>query len=569
MLIALAVLVFAGRLVYVQVVKGPTIAAEAISDRETTRSILAERGEIVDANGVVLATSVERYVLWVNQTQLASWKKVEGGTVVARGPAGAAELLAPVLDREPAELGALLTGKRGYKVVEREITPEAWQAIRELRITGIGADRFHKRVYPNDAVAGNVVGFLGAEGAGLAGLEQVYDATLKGTPGMETFERGNGGQRIPGGQSSEKTAVPGRTIRTTILRDLQWRAEVALNKRVKEMGATWGTVVALDVKTGAVLALADSGAVDPNVPGKTDSRNRGSRAVTATFEPGSTAKVVTMAAALERGLITPTSRIRSPYRYTTANGQVFRDSHDSGTQKLTATGVLAQSSNTGTVQIGEQMPTQVVHDYLSKFGFGSKTGIGLPGEEGGLLRDADDWDGRTRYTVLFGQGLSGNALQITQVFATIANGGVAIQPHLVDGYVEHDGSFTPAEPAKKTRVVSEETADEVMLMLESAVDDGTGTAAQIPGYRVAGKTGTAQAADGKGGMSINVASFIGAVPADDPRIVVGVVLFDPKATIYGGAVSGPVFKDVASFALQQLAVPPSGAEPSLYPAHYK
>ena len=566
-LVVVTLLVFTVRLVYVQVFRSEAIASEALASRITSRDLPAERGEILDANGVVLASSVERYTVWVNQKQVPEFKVTESGRTVAAGAEGAAPLLAPLLDMSEAELGALLVGDRGYVELARDVLPETWHAIRELRVNGIGADRTSKRVYPAGAIAGNVTGFVGRDGEGLAGVEQTFDEILAGTPGTINFERGHGLQRIPGGLVEEKPAVPGDDVQLTILRDLQWKAQAAIDTRVKEMGAPWGAIVVIDIPTGEILTLADSGSVDPNEPGGSKDVDRFARSVSSTFEPGSTAKVVTMAAALETGVTTPTDRWKAPYHYTTDNNQTFRDSLPHPTLKLTSTGVLAESSNTGTVQIGERIPTQVRYDYLEKFGFGSKTGLGLPTEEAGTLIPVEDWDGRTKWAVLFGQGgLASNALQITQVFATVANGGEYIAPHLVKGVVSPDGELTPRDPVERTQVISPETAADLLLMLESAVDEGTGGQAQIPGYRVAGKTGTAQAADEHGQMTKIVSSFVGVVPADAPRLAVGVVVFDPKAATYGGAVAGPVFKEVAAYALQALGVPPSGSEPKLFPS---
>ena len=318
------------------------------------------------------------------------------------------------------------------------------------------------------------------------------------------------------------------------------------------------------VKTGEVLAMAESRTVDPNDPGADDTLWGGSSAVSDVFEPGSTAKIITMAAAIETGITDPLEQYTVPYNYTTANGQTFKDSHEHAGMQLTTTGILAESSNTGTVMIGQDLPEQVRHDYLSKFGFGQKTGIELPAEQAGRLWDADKWDGRTKYAVLFGQGLSVTALQATDVFATIANGGVRVTPHLVKGWTEPDGTYTPAQAAETTQVVSPETAQTVLTMMESAVDEGTGSAAAIPGYRVAGKTGTAQAwaADGTQGIT---ASFIGVAPADNPEIAVSVVLHNPRTSEWGGTVAAPVFSDVAGYALTELGIAPSGTQPQLFP----
>ncbi|WP_298459692.1 penicillin-binding protein 2 [uncultured Cellulomonas sp.] len=567
--IALALLVvFAGRLFYVQGLAGSAVAATALEERMSTATLVAPRGQITDAEGVALATTVERYVLWVNQAQIATFKRTVNGTVVAEGPAGAAQILAPLLDVDAGELGFQLTGDRTYVEIRRGVLPEVWRAIRQEGITGVEADRADERIYPAGSVAGNVVGFLNQDGEALAGLERALDDELTGVDGTYRYERGAGGQEIPGGAREQTPAQPGHDVRTTIWRDLQWKAQEAVDQQLVETGSDSAALVAMKVDTGEILALVDSGAVDPNEPGRTPADRRGSRAISDVFEPGSTAKVITMAAAIESGITDPYQPWEVPYTYTTANGQTFKDSHEHGLEKLTTTGILAESSNTGTVMLGQQIPEQVRYDYLAKFGFGTPTGLELQNESAGILHPVDAWDGRTKYAVLFGQGVSVNAVQATQVFATIANGGVRMPAHLVRDVTAPDGTVTAAPPGEGTRVVSEATADTVLTMLESAVDEGTGSKAAIPGYRVAGKTGTAQSwgSDGRTGIT---ASFIGVAPADDPQIAVAVIMHNPRTSEWGGDVAAPVFSEVAGFALQMLSVPPTGAPATLFPTTYE
>lgn len=561
-LVLLLLTVFAGRLVYIQGYRGEAVAAEALEKRLSVAQIIASRGQILDANGEALATSVERYIMHVNQNEVAEWE-LRGSDPLVAGPSGAAAQIAPILGADPAELGAVLTGDRPYKVVQRDVLPEQVEAIRDLRIHGVGFDPTPKRFYPNGIVAGNLLGWVNSEGTGASGLEALLDERLAGTPGQLVYERGRFGQQIPGGYQSGTRPQEGQSVRLTLLNDLQFYAQEAVDARVAETGADSGVIVVLDTRTGELLALADSGAVDPNEPSA--GNLRGSSAISDIFEPGSTAKVVTMAAALELGLTTPTTPYEVPYQYTTANDQTFKDSHEHAGLRLTTTGVLAESSNTGTVMIGQDIPQQVRHDYLAKFGFGSRLGIELPNESRGLLHPSEDWDGRTKYAVLFGQGVSVTALQATSVFATIANDGVRVQPHLIKGWTTADGTPVPVTEPARTQVVSQQTADTVLTMLESAVDEGTGGNAAIPGYRVAGKTGTAQ----KFNPSGITASFIGVAPADDPRIAVGVFLQNPRSSEWGGTIAAPVFSDVAGFALQELGIAPSGAPATLFPTTWE
>ncbi|WP_425549976.1 peptidoglycan D,D-transpeptidase FtsI family protein, partial [Cellulomonas oligotrophica] len=560
--LALTFLTFAGRLVYVQVVNGPEIAAEAREQRMLTVGVLGARGQITDAQGVVLATSVERYDIAVNQRTIAEYR-ARGGDG-EDGAAGVAARLAPLLDMNAAELGGDLVGDRTFVYVKKSVLPAVAREIRALRIDGVMVDKTADRIYPKGTVAGNVLGFVNSTGTGLQGLEFALDSRLQGVSGTESYESGRLGQAIPGGYSEDTPARQGDDVRLTIDADLQWKAEEELREQVAATGASGGAIVVMDPSTGAVLALADSTAIDPNDPG---SQNAGtiSKAITEVFEPGSTSKVITMAAAVEEGLVGPTDPFSVADRWTTPQGETIKDSHDHPVEQLTATGVFAESSNVGTILIGQQLTKDQRHHYLSAFGFGTRTGIEMPGESPGILHDAEDWQGRDEYAVLFGQAVSVNAVQAASVFATIANGGVRVQPHLIAGWTDEDGTYTPADDAERTRVVSEETAATVLSMMESAVDEGTGSQAAIAGYRVAGKTGTAQ----KFNPSGFTASFIGVAPVDDPQVVTAVVLHDPSSSIFGGTVAAPVFSSVTGYALQQLGVAPSGSTPTLYPTTWE
>ncbi|MDO8107423.1 penicillin-binding protein 2 [Isoptericola sp. b441] len=548
---------FVVRLAYVQGLDASPVAAKALASRLHTVTIPGDRGRILDAHDIVLASSVERYNIDANPRQVASWKPQDSA-------AKAAELLAPLLGTTAPELGATLVRDTTFVYLAKDVAPDVYHEVMSLGIDGIWGERTTQRVYPSGSTAGSLLGFVGTDGTGLAGLEQTYNSVLSGKPGKETYEQGAKGQRIPGGTDDVVPAVPGRDVQLTIDRDLQYVAQSALDKRVRETGSEWGTAEVVDVRTGEILALADSGSIDPNHPANADP----SRAAAKVYEPGSTAKVITMSAILERGIATPTSQFTVPYAYQVPNGEVFHDSHQHGDLHLTLNGILAESSNAGTVMVGQNIPPQVRLDYLAKFGFGRTTGSGLPGESAGLLHTLDDpqWkgDGRSPYTILFGQAVSVTTLQATQVFATIANHGVRVQPHVVKSVEDADGTMQPVPLDTPTRVVSQHTADTLVRMLESAVEDGTGGKAEVPGYRIAGKTGTSQAFE-PGGVTKTVASFIGIAPADDPRIVVNVTLYHPRSTIYGGTAAAPVFSTVAGYALQYLGVPPSGMPADLFP----
>ena len=551
--------VFAGRLVIVQGVRGPAIAAEARSARLSSITVVGNRGSITDSTGVVLASSVQRYDISVNQRLIPANPPVEDEGIPA-GAVGVAQRLAPLLGMDSAELGGRLVGDAGYRYLAKGVEPKVAREIAQMRLSGINVEQVSQRVYPNGALAGDIIGFTSSRSVGLQGLESSLDDELSGTTGTLVYERGGTGQAIPGGYRSGDEATDGRSVQLTIRSDVQWKAEDAIAQAVAASGAKAGQIVVMVPSTGEILALADDSTIDPSNPGK-GAAGALSSAVSHVFEPGSTGKVVTMAAALETGAVTPTTQFEVPDTYTVGS-QTFHDSHHHAVQRLTTTGILAESSNTGTVQVGQRMSAQTEYDYLRAFGFGSKTGIEMPGESAGILHDVADWDGRTRYNVLFGQGLAVTAVQAASVYATIANGGVRVAPHLVKGWTEPDTTWTPAAKAQSTRVVSAETADQLCTMLESVVDDGTGSSAAVPGFRIAGKTGTAQDL-ATGGFT---ASFVGFAPADDPQVVVAVILHDPKTSIYGGVVAAPVFSDVMGYALTALRVAPTGAEANLYPA---
>ncbi len=553
-----------------QIVSAAPLAEKALAQRLVTVDVTPARADILDRNGVVLATSVVRYNLTVNQVELASWKRTAAGQVTAAGPLDAAKILAPILGMSEAELGATFEGNQPFKYVAKNLTPEVLDLVKAERISGISWESVPERLYPNGNTAGNIIGFMAYSKdskvkVGAGGIEQALQKELEGTPGSMTYEQSKYGTIIPAGVHSETAAVPGETVVLTIDRDIQYFAEQRLARALSETGASGGVVVVMDPKTSEVLAMADSNAVDPANPGATSAAHRGSGAVEDVFEPGSTAKVITMAAALEEGVATPTSQYVAPYKYTAPNGQQFQDSEAHADEKLTLTGVLVKSSNTGTVQIGSQMSDETRYNYMTAFGLGQRTGIGLVSESPGILHPWQKWDGRTKYVTSFGQGVSVTALQTAQVYGIVANGGVKVAPTIVKGFDNADGTFTPKEPSTPVRVISSNTASELISMLTEVTQDGTGKAAQIPGYLVAGKTGTAQAADANGQMTRIVASFVGIAPAANPSVVVSVILYDPKSSIYGGEVAAPVFKDVATFALQTLRVPPSTGTLTQYP----
>ena len=356
-------------------------------------------------------------------------------------------------------------------------------------------------------------------------------------------------------------AQAGTSIRLTVDRDIQWVASKAIADVVKSSRAISGTVIVMDPKTGQILAHATAPTFDPNNTSKVSLIAMRNPSVQDVYEPGSTGKVMTLASALEEKEITPSTVFTIPYALKRST-KVFRDHEPHPTQRLTTAGILAVSSNTGSIKIGETMSNDTLYGYLTKFGIGTKTGSGLPGESNGILRKVKDWSGTTAPTVAFGQGYSLTAMQATSVFATIANDGVRVSPTVIAGSSDSSGNYTPTKTQESVRVISSQTAQSMRLMMESVVSaNGTAPSAAISGYRVAGKTGTAQRIDDTCGCYRGyTASFIGFAPADKPAYVISVTIQDPKGMHWGGALGGPVFKKVMSFVLQSKGIAPTGSE---------
>jgi cell division protein FtsI (penicillin-binding protein 3) len=553
--------IFGAQLLRLQGFDASAVSKDAQSNRTATVPLVALRGSIVDRNGTILASSVERRTVTVDQTAVPSYKRTVDGVLTTVGVAGAAQDLSPLLGIPVPELTEMLTGTAKYRVLQKNVTPLNWRKIAELGINGIYSEATSDRTYPTSTAAASLVGFLQADGTAGGGLEVLMDSTLRGKAGKTIYEQSQDGRPIPNARQETIPPVPGKDVKLTLDSDLQWYAQNAVAQKVRETQALSGTVVAMNAKTGELLAVASYPTFDPNQPGQS-AENWTNKAWSDVYEPGSTAKVMTAAAALEEGVIEPGTVVEVPNRIYRADHKEFKDSHDHPTEYLTFTGVLAQSSNIGTVLAGEKMKASTLYDYYRKFGLGQTSGMKFPGESPGLLANYKDWNGSQRYTVMYGQGLSVNALQAAGVFQTIANDGVRIPPRIVAATGDGHGGYTDAEPAKPVTVMSPETAQQLRDMLEGVVGkEGTAPEAKIAGYRVAGKTGTADRYDARvGGYSGKTASFIGFAPADDPQIVVAVTLQRPIKGYFGGAVAGPVFQDVMTYALQELQVPPTGTK---------
>jgi cell division protein FtsI (penicillin-binding protein 3) len=586
-------LVFVVRLLQVQAVDASAYSAKAEKNRYLEYTVPAERGDISDRSGIALATSVDAHDITADPKLFTP-----EDSKAPDAPQQAAALLAPILGKDEAELAKKLSApKSRYTVLARRQTPQVWKQIKDLKsafaekaaedkadggpganvLAGVLQEPTTKRVYPNGDLAAGILGFVNAEGKGGGGLEAQLNEQLRGEDGKIRYAQA-GGRPVPTADFTEIPAVAGTDVELTIDRDIQWAAQRAIADQVKKSKADRGYVVVQNTRTGEVLAMANAPGYDPNDLAQSDAAALGNAALQDVYEPGSTSKVMSMAAVLEERVATPGTHVTVPNRLHRGD-RLFRDDIDHPTWYLTLNGVLAKSSNIGTIlatgQLGKTQAeaNKVLYSYLRKFGLGSTTGLDYPGESPGIVAKPQDWSTSQQYTIPFGQGLSLNAMQAASVYQTIANGGVRIEPTLVRGTKDADGNYTASEAPERTRVVSEKTAKTLARMLESVVDDeeGTGTKAHIQGYRVAGKTGTANRVDPVRGVYKGyTASFAGFAPADDPQIAVYCAIQNPtKGSYFGGQICGPIYKKVMEFALKTLKAPPSGSDPARLPVSFK
>ncbi len=547
---------FAGilvRLVWLQVQQASALEGMALDQRSHSVDLPARRGSILDRDGLQLAMSVPAEGVFADPK-------------LVRDAAGESSTIARILGI-PAEqaLAALSDRVRDghenrFAWVARGVRLDLAHRLQQERLPGIGFLSETRRDYPAGSLASQVLGFVDTDGVGIAGLEKQYQPELGGQPGKEIVQQDRAGTMIPQAGVGGAPAIPGSSLVLTIDRAIQYRAQQALVGAVAANGGSGGSIVVMDPHTGQILAMASSPWFDPNHRDASPASTYANRAVTDTYEPGSVNKVITASAALEDGIIDLHRRLTVPYQYKVAD-YTFKDAEIHPTELMTLADILAYSSNVGTIRIAEALGKDRLDAYLHAFGLGSRTGVGFPQEAAGILPPVDQWSGTSIGTIPIGQGIAVTPLQMACVYATIANGGVWVQPSLVRGFVTPGGAFHPAPTPAKRRVVSTETAAEVTQLLAYAVDVGTGTEAQIPGFWVAGKTGTARIPLPQGGYSHGTyhASFIGFAPAASPAVLVAAVIND--TSVFGGAAAAPLFQEVERFALARLRVPPAAKLP--------
>ncbi|MCC9067503.1 peptidoglycan D,D-transpeptidase FtsI family protein [Arthrobacter cryoconiti] len=535
-------------------------AEQAVLQRTVTQPLPSVRGKIIDANGKVLAESVLRYNITIspkNNSKATTFKRLDpNGNIEELTRTQGLTELAGVLGLDLSAVTKTASGDTNFAYVTKNVPPDTEDKVMKLRLPGVYSEATSERVYPQGSVGGNIVGFVGTDGKGLAGIEQSMNAKLTGKDGKRTYQRGANGIIIPTAPVSVTAPVNGEDVKLTVNSDIQFFAQRAAEQQKQQYSAEWANVVVAEVKTGKIIALGDTSTVDPGNPGASKAEDRGARSVTAAIEPGSTEKTVTAAALIQEGLIEPDTHLVIPPTYT-VNGQTFTDAFPHGTENRTFAGVIGDSLNTGTVMAGEKLTPQQRYDYLHNFGIGQQPNIPLPGVSAGILAQPSKWDGRQEYTVLFGQGVAQTPLQTAMIYQTIANNGVRLDPQIVDAYIAPDGTEEKVPQRPGTTVVSPQTAQKVRDILESVTTVADAKNVSIPGYRVGGKTGTAESpADNGHGFDGYTSSFAGMAPMDDPQYVVLITVQRPQGLIYGVS-QGPTFNEVMGQVLQTYNVPPS------------
>lgn len=575
-MILVGALAFSVRLVDVQVVRAASYNAEALDKRGVPVTIPSLRGDIVDRNGVVLATTDERYDVQLSPKNVNYWRTLEkNGEWVPIGTDEAFAAVAAITGQQPADIEKIVDDalaedpKSDFAYVKRSVDLTALNALKKLDIPWLTFDINHQRTYPNGAVAGSVVGFIGADGQPQAGIELSQDQCLLGMDGEETYEKGADGVRLPGSVVVTKTAEDGGTVQLTIDRDLQYEAQQSINEQVEASSAEWGLLTIMDAKTGELLAVAEDHSVDPNNVDASTPDRREARSFTYPYEPGSTLKTLTAASLLDQGVATAQTPNLTPYSWDPEPGVTFSDSSPHGEMPWTLAGIIVESSNVGISMLGSRLDEQTRFDYLQRFGLGQETNAGMPLESAGLLSDPADWDRQTSYTTMFGQGLSSTIIQTASAYQAIANNGVRIPPTLVKGCAAADGTVTKVEPKEPVQVVSAEAAAETRKMIESMATEGwIAQDAAIAGYRLGGKTGTAEQSDGQGGYRPDyVYSFAGMFPMDDPQYVVVSTVAYPKIG-HGTIVAVRAWHSAAEATIRTFHLPPSSGAYEPLPLTY-
>lgn len=561
------VVIIVGRLIDIQVVSAAAYNADALNKRSIPATIFASRGDIVDKNGIVLADSVMRYNVTVSPKNAKDFtRKVDGKEVTISTQQAAVEI-GQLTGQKPEEILKVIADalakdeKSDFAYIKKAVEVDTFRSLKALEIPWLFFEQAPGRSYPNGSVAGNILGYVGQDGKAQAGVELGENECVAGINGEEVYQRGADGVRIPGSTVTAVDSKNGGTLKLTIDSDLQWYTQQVLANRVDQFGALWGIAVVQEVKTGKLLAVADYPSVDPNNVNGTAASNRGSRAFQAPYEPGSTMKPLTAASLLETGTATPDSQVVAPFAISFPNGAKLTDASPHGALRLTLTGVIEQSSNTGITQLGQNLSADKRYAFMEKFGIGEDTGIDFPAESSGILHPWQEWDNQSYYNVMFGQAFAVTAIQMSSTYQALGNKGVRLPARLIESCTKSDGTVVTPKLADPIKVVSEQTARTTVDMMENFVTQGWITSSvSIPGYRLAMKTGTAEQSDGSGGIASRyIVSNMGMFPAEDPQYVVSVIIASPQITATAVVVP-PVFKDIISQVIKRYRIQPTTSQ---------
>lgn len=535
------------RLFTVQIVDASQFEALAAQQRERDVQFPARRGAVFDRTGEPLALSVDLNTVFVDPAH------VEDVATTARS-------LGRVLKEDPGAIAEKLRGSfpgDRFEYIARQVLPKIARKVAGLDLPGIYMEVEPKRYYPGGHLASHLLGFVNIDGTVVAGVEQQYDEILEGDPGRMTLEQDPSGRPLPQAEFSYEPPVPGRSLFLTLDKEVQYFTELTLSDAVNRYNADGGTAIVMRPDTGEILALANAPDFDPNHYSEASAESQKNRALSDVYEPGSAFKVVTLSGALEEGIVTPRTRYTVPDAFQYAD-RVFHDSHPHATEVMTVSKIIEQSSNVGTIKVGLDLGGKKLDRWVRRFGFGKLSGLDLPGESRGIVIPRNTWSGSTIATIPIGQGVAVTPLQMAAAYSAIANNGVWREPTLLHGTMGAAGKVSPSRPSATRRIMSRSTARQVRRILRRVVDRGTGTLAQVPGYPVAGKTGTAQKPLPTGGYGNSyTGSFIGFAPVTNPEVVIVVVLDEPRP-IWGGSTAAPTFQTIAEFTLRHLGVPPSG-----------
>ena len=564
----LMVAVLGFRLVDFQVVRAAEIQEQSLETRKITQTISSLRGDILDSSGHVLAKTVFRYDVNVAPKHVGPVFQTIDGVRTERSVDEIAMDLSQLLGIDYGELVLKLEGDSEYSNLAKTVNAEIYNAIRDMNVPWVFFDQFEDRLYPMGAVAGNILGFVGNDGTPLAGLERQYNTCLAGIDGQETYERSAEGVRIPSSSQTSQPTENGGALNLTIDANLQFFAQQVLADTVNNLSAEWASAIVLEVGTGKILAAAEAPTVDPNDPAAVERADRGSRIFQAAFEPGSIMKALSAAMVLDTGTADEYDTVAAPDRMQLDfDNEYIKDSFSHEDFTLSLAGVLRYSSNTGMTTFASQIDRKVRYDYLQKFGFGTVSPLMFEGESSGILHPVSEWDEMTNLVTTFGQGISVTSLQMAYAYQAIANGGVRLDPLLVDSCLNEDGTVAYEPTQQATRVVSTASANLDLELMEKVVEfGGVGKTAAIPGYRVAGKTGTAQLKDGSGYGEEYAISFYGIAPAEDPKFVVGITIYKPEG-VSNSSQATPPFKAIMQQALKHYRIPPSTSESRSVPSN--